>query len=184
MTTGFAAATLAFAALWLACLAYLHVAPTGYSPLRNAVSEYGVGRYAWGYRAQVTFAALSAICLAVALPGHPSKEVVLLCVFAGARIAIAAFPTDLLDGGRWTTTGMIHLRLAAIAFGSICWCASALPRHAGGRPVLGWIASLGALGTFAGLRLQAVRPVLGLLERLFYAAVIAWFFLVAARLLS
>lgn len=183
MTTGFAAATLALAALWLACLVYLHLAPTGYSPLRNAVSEYGVGPYAWGYRAQVTCAALAAICLAVALPGHPRREVALLCAFAAARLAIAAFPTDLLEGGRRTTRGMVHVRLAAVAFASICWCASVLPRHAHGQPLLGWIASTGALGTMVALRAPTLRPVLGLLERLFYAAVLAWFFVVAARLL-
>lgn len=183
MTTGFAAAALAFTGLWLACLVYLHLAPTGYSPLRNAVSEYGVGPYAWGYRAQVTCAALAAVCLAVALPRHPPREVVLLCVFAAARVAIAAFPTDLLHSGGRTVKGLVHLRLAAVAFAAICWCASALPRHAHGQPVLGWIASAGALGTFVGLRAPSVRPVLGLLERIFYAAVLAWFFLVAARLL-
>jgi hypothetical protein len=183
MTVAFAAATLAFAALWLACLDYLHHAPTGYIPLRNAVSEYGVGPHAWGYRAQVTCAAVAAICLAVALPRHPAKEVALLCVFAAARVAIAAFPTDLLDGGRRTTTGLIHLRLAAAAFTAICWCASTLPRREHGQPLLGWIAAAGALGTVVAVRAPGLRPVLGLVERLFYAAVLVWFFLVATRLL-
>ena len=110
-----------FTALWTAALVFLHVAPTGYSPLRNAVSEYGVGRFAWGYRAQVLFAAAAAVCLGVEL--H-RRERVLLFVFAAARAAIAAYPTDLLESGTITRTGRIHLLLAAAAFTSICWAAS------------------------------------------------------------
>jgi hypothetical protein len=169
-------AALAFTGLWLGTLVFLHLAPTGYNPLRNAVSEYGVGRFAWGYRAQVTFAALAAVCLALALPAHDRREIVLLSVFAAARVAIAFFPTDLLGATKRTRTGLIHLVLAATAFVAICWCASALPRHDGGQPILGRIATGGLVG------MVVLRPVLGLLERVFYAAVIAWFFLLAARL--
>lgn len=175
-------AALALTGCWLAALVFLHVAPTGYSPIRNAVSEYGVGRFAWGYRAQVTFAAAAAACLAVALPARDRREIVLLAVFAAARVAIAAFPTDLLGSVRRSRTGGIHLLLAAIAFGTICWCASALSRHGGGQPVLGRIAAAGALGTMVAVRIPGLRPVLGLLERVFYAAIIAWFVVVAARL--
>jgi hypothetical protein len=174
---------LVFTGLWLACLLFLHVAPTGYDPLRNAVSEYGVGRFAWGYRAQVTCAALAALALAAALPAGTRREIALLVVFAAARLAIAAFPTDLLGSERITPTGRVHLLLAAIAFASICWCACALRRADGGQPVLGYVASAGAVGTMLALRrVPELRPVLGLLERIFYAAVVAWFFLVAVRL--
>jgi uncharacterized protein DUF998 len=157
---------------------YLHVAPTGYSPLRNAVSEYGVGRYAWGYRAQVTLAALAAICLAGALPSHPVEQVTLLLVFAAARIAIAFFPTDLLDSREMTRAGRVHLLLAAVAFTAICWCMCVYaPRW------LGYVATVGAVGTFLALRrVPQLRPILGLLERVFYAATIAWFIVNAIRL--
>ena len=52
MTTALAVASLIFTGGCVACLVYLHLAPTGYSPVRNAVSEYGVGAYARWYRAQ------------------------------------------------------------------------------------------------------------------------------------
>lgn len=168
-------AALIFTALWLATLVFLHLAPTGYSPLRNAVSEYGVGRFAWGYRAQVTFAALAAISLAVELHGLLR---VLLLVFAGARIAIAFFPTDPITTTEWSTTGRVHVLLAAIAFASICWAACSDEYE----PWLGYVATAGALGTFLGLRrVPQLRPVVGLLERFFYAAIIAWFFVVAVK---
>jgi hypothetical protein len=62
-----AAIAFAFASLCVACLVVLRVAPTGYSPLRNAVSEYGVGRYASWYRAQAACAGVAAVFLGAAL---------------------------------------------------------------------------------------------------------------------
>lgn len=165
-----------FTSLWVAALVFLHLAPTGYSPLRNAVSEYGVGRFAWGYRAQVWFAAAAAVCLGVEL--H-RRERALLFVFAGARAAIAAYPTDRLDSGTLTRTGTIHLLLAFVAFASICAAATAKRWE----PALGYIAIVGAVGTSLAIRrVPQLRPALGLFERLFYAAIIAWFFVVAARI--
>jgi len=139
------------------------------------VSEYGVGRFAWGYRAQVLLAAAAAVCLGIELHGH---ERVLLFVFAAARAAIAAYPTDLLDSGTLTHTGRIHVLLAAVAFTAACWAASSKRWE----PALGFIATAGAIGTVLAIRrFPQLRPVLGLLERIFYAAIIAWFFVVLAR---
>jgi hypothetical protein len=67
-----AALALAFTAACVASLTYLHLAPTGYSPVRNAVSEYGVGRYARWDGIQASCTGLAALCLAVAL-GHPRR---------------------------------------------------------------------------------------------------------------
>jgi hypothetical protein len=50
-------------------------------------------------------------------------------------------------------------------------------------PWLGYVATAGAIGTVLGLRrVPQLRPYVGLLERVFYAAVIAWFFVVAIRI--
>jgi hypothetical protein len=149
------------------------VAPTGYSPVRDAVSEYGIGRFGWGYRAQVTFTAGAAACLAAALPAHLTREVVLLSVLAAARLGIAAAPLD----ERLTA----HMVLAVVAFACVSWCAIALPRSDGGLPILGYVAVIGAIGTGASVRRRG--GMLGLWERIFYAAAIAWYVVVAARLL-
>lgn len=142
------------------------------------MSEYGVGRFAWGYRIQVTFAAAAAAFLAAALPSGHRRTLVLLGVFGGARLLIGLYPTDLLESGRRTRTGGIHLLLAGAAFAAICWCACTYPPR-----WLGYIATAGAVGTALALRrVPQLRPVLGLLERVFYIAIIAWFFVVAARL--
>lgn len=130
--------------------------------MHDYVSDYSVGRFAWGYKLQVTLAAAAAVALAAALPGHPRRQLVLLLVFAAARAAIAFFPID---------TGRPHRVLAAVAFVAICWCASIHdPRW------LGRVAAAGALGTVF------FRPFNGLFERLFYAAIVAWFVVVAIRL--
>lgn len=155
-------AALALSAAWLAALAFLQGAPTRLSPIRNTVSEYGLGPFAWAYRAQAAFAAGAAACLAGA-----HVETVLLSVLAAARAGLAAAPID--------RRPEVHAALAAVAFTCACWAAFG----AGGEPVLGWLATAGAVGTVASLR---ARGMLGLWQRLFFAAAIAWSFLVAARL--
>jgi len=176
-----AALALACTAACGACLVYLHIAPTGYSPVRNAVSEYGVGRYARWYGLQATCAGVAAICLAVAL-GHPRRVVVLLAILAAARIAIGWFPTDTLASFQPTRRGGIHLLLALVAFTAAPWAAIALGRAQHGEPWLGWVMAAFALGTMISLR-SALRPWFGLVERGYYVAMLAWLALVSARLI-
>lgn len=107
-------------------------------------------------------AAWAAACLAAA-----HVEPVLLSVLAAARVGLAAAPVD--------RHVEVHAVLAAVAFTCACWAAFA----AGGEPVLGWLAVAGVAGTVLSLR---ARGMLGLWQRLFFAAAIAWSFLVAAQL--
>jgi hypothetical membrane protein len=176
-----AAFALAFTAACTACLVYLHLAPTGYSPVRNAVSEYGVGRYAHWYGLQATCTGLASICLAIAL-GHPRRVVTLLAVLAAARIAIGWFPTDTLESGRPTPRGGIHLLLAIVAFTAAPWAAITLSRAQHGAPWLGRVMAALAVGTMISLR-TSLRPWLGLVERGYYVAMLAWLTVVSARLL-
>lgn len=69
MIVAAAALALACTAGCVTCLVYLHLAPTGYSPLRNAVSEYGVGAYAHWYQAQAAAAGLAGLAL-----GGPRRD--------------------------------------------------------------------------------------------------------------
>src|SRR4051794_39455494 len=124
MTTVLALIALLATIVWAGILVTLHVLPTGYAPVRNAVSDFGVGRYRSYYRAQTTVAAAAAIALSaglgVGLDPAPTLVVVLLLVFAAARLAIPSFPTD-LDRSRPTRAGRVHILLAGAAFGSIAW---------------------------------------------------------------
>jgi hypothetical protein len=164
-----AAASLVVTGLCIGCLLYLHLAPTGYSPLTQAVSRYGVGKYARWYQAQAACAGVAGILLAVALR-HPRHVVVLLVVFGIARLAITQFPMDTARGP--------HALLAVAAFGSVTSAAIRLSSSLHGTPALGW-AMLAAL--LAGILLR--RVAFGLAERAFYAAMLVWLGLVATRLL-
>ena len=170
MTTAFAAGALAFTAACFACLVYLHVVRIpGYSPVRQTVSEYGLTAHSAWYRAQVRCAAAAAVCLAVAL-GHPRRVVVLLCVFAAARLAISFFPIRSVE----------HVLLALVTFVSIAAAATGLKRPEHGLPALGW-AMAALLVLFVVVR-RGGLGIGGLVERGFYAASLAWLALVAARL--
>lgn len=165
----------------LACFGVLvavHLRPTGYDPLRDAVSDYGVGPSLPYYRAQTAAMALAAISIAVALARAvdpaPKRAIVLLCVFAAARLAIPFFPTD-LDRTHRTGTGAIHALLAAIAFGAVAWAAATRPDR------LGWIVVATAVAMAVSLRTR--MPYFGLVERAFYAATLAWLSLVAVSLI-
>jgi len=176
-----AALALAFTGACVGCLVYLHLAPTGYSPVRNAVSEYGVGAYARWYGLQATCTGLAAVCLAVALRS-PRRVVVLLAVLAAARIAIGWFPTDTLASGRRTYRGGIHLLLALVAFTAAPWAAIALKHAEHGEPWLGRVMAALAVATMLSLR-TSLRPWFGLVERGYYVAMLSWLTLVSVRLL-
>jgi uncharacterized protein DUF998 len=180
------------AALTLACAAALvrvHLLPTGYRPVANAVSDYGVGPYRWWYRAQTAAMAYATLFVAagIARVTHPvPKELVfLLIVFAAARLAIPSFPTD-LDRTRPTLVGLEHLLLAGIAFAAIAW-ASAIASdrvHWLHRflVVEGWVIVVTAIACGVAM-LRLLQPFtasfFGALERVFYAAVLVWLFVVS-----
>jgi hypothetical protein len=180
-------ATLALAATLTSfgVLVAVHLRPTGYDPLRDAVSDYGVGPSLPYYRAQTAAMALAAIFVAAALAKTvdpaPKRAIVLLCMFAAARLAIPFFPTD-LDRTRRTGTGVIHGLLAALAFGTVAWAAATLPDrvHWTGLAPLGWIVVATAIAMAFSLRARVAY--FGLVERLFYAATLAWLAFVAVRL--
>jgi hypothetical protein len=186
VTTVLATAAAGFTLLCLACLVWLHIAPTGYSAVGNAVSEYGVGDDARWYRGQATCAGIAGLLLAGALANEfdpaPRLAIALLCVFGVTRIAIPWFPTDLIRSGETTGTGRIHLLLAAVAFASVSWAACDLGRNEDGEPVLGYVMAATAAATFVAIRTPRLQPILGLVERAFYAAMLTWFFLVSYRL--
>lgn len=196
VTTLLAAGSAVFAAGCLGCLVALHLLPTGRSATRNAVSEYGVGRYAWLYRAQAALLGIAGILLALALrngvPAVSTRVVVELVVFGLARIAIGWYPTDLIGSRERTRTGLIHVVLAIVAFAAISFAAIHLGRElddvAGWAGVcrviraLGWLMVVTAVGTTVAIRVPQLRPWVGLVERGFYAAALTFFFVTTIAL--
>jgi hypothetical protein len=182
MTTALAVLALAATAVWSAVLVGVHLRPTGYDPLRNAVSDYGVGAHREWYRAQTAASAVAALFLLGAFAAGtdaPWWELLLLAAFAAARLAIPWFPTD-LDRTRPTPTGRVHVLLAGVAFASIAIAAGNTPDQLAPR-TLQWAVVVTAIAVAWTLRLR--YPLFGLVERLFYAATVTWFFWTAGALL-
>lgn len=139
----------------------LHLLPTGLSPVRNAVSQYGISRYRSGYRVQTI--------------GHAVAG-------AGAAVGVAALP------GRGTVpivlsrTGGRHGLLAAAAFGSVALAAAGVSRLLGRDgidPAMGVLSGALAvvmLGTLLAMAMdrRAGAAHFGLIERGFYLAVTVW----------
>jgi hypothetical protein len=102
-------------------LVVLHLVPSDLSPLRNAVSQYGISRYRLGYWVQTHGYALAGFGAAIgisALSGHNTVEVALCVTFGISRALINWFPMD-EPGTEPTMTGRRHGLLAFIAFGSV-----------------------------------------------------------------
>jgi hypothetical protein len=188
-----AAGVIALAALAVvvASLAYLHLALTGLSPVRNAVSQYGISRLRTGYRVATIAFAASAVALAVGIEravshaGRVMPVLVLLGVFAAARAVISWFPMD-EPGAPRTPTGRTHGLLAIAAFCSVALAAGRLGSTlAGGgerwhdlsqtSTVLSWAMALFLVGMWLRRSIPALAARFGLIERGFYVMAIAWF---------
>ena len=158
-------------------LVRLHVLPTGLSPVRDAVSDYGWTPFHRNYRAMVVLFGASGLFLGLGL-GASTDAVALywLWIYGAARIAIAWFMTD-ENPPPLSRAGRIHLVLAFTAFASIA-LAGANVRWSSEPtliPPLGTALWIVAVLTFLAMVLPvARRTVFGLVERALYVATIAW----------
>ncbi len=171
-----------------AILVALHFLPTGLSPIRYAVSDYGWTAYHTGYRAMVVLQGAGAILVAVGLGSETdATSLGWLYVYGVSRLLISGFMTDREPESRrsLTTTGRIHLLLAGTAFLSIAVAASHIDWT--GKPAflgpLGWVVSATAIATGAAILVTPIRrAAFGLIERALYAAAITWLIAVAASI--
>lgn len=187
MTAAGVIALLALAAT-VASLGWLHAKPTGLSPVRNAVSQYGITAFRAGYRAATIAFGAAGIALAVgvgeALAGRGKAVVILLVIFAIARGAISWFPMD-APGADRTSTGQTHGLLAMAAFAGVTLAAFRLASVLSGQdrwhslaPVSATLAIVMAAFLIAMVTarfLPAVRARFGAIERGFYLSAITWF---------
>ena len=191
---------LAATAVGVGALVVLHVLPTGLSPMRNAVSQYGITRYRLGYRIQtIAFAVAggaAAVGLAEAAPGRARAIIALVIVFALARLVISWFPMDEPDGER-TNHGSMHgliaivtflaIAIAAIRLGSIAKQVPGWTTLATVSSVIAWlmVASLIAMMVVrrGDRETHSTRSYFGAVERIFYLALVAWFALVGVGLM-
>jgi hypothetical protein len=189
--------TLAGTASSFFTLIALHLLPTGLSPLRNAVSQYGITRFRAGYRLQTMSMGVAAIAAAIGIREVGSAGgtliVALLVVCGAARLAISWFPMDPPDSER-TETGRRHgllaiaafatTAIAAIRLGEILDRAEVWRRVSGAVTGLGYGMAVALIALGASRRTESFRGYFGLVERAFYAGAIAFFAIVGVQLLQ
>jgi hypothetical protein len=195
----FGAVTLASTAVAFAALVALHLLPTGLSPWRAAVSQYGISAYRAGYRVMTISMGIAGVAAAAGFAeSHvggravAAGAVVSLVVFGCARIVISWFPMD-APGAERTAHGTAHWLLAVVTFAAIASAAFELrralsaatpPDHshiAGLVHWLSWLLLVAVAATVIARRAPALREWFGTPERLIYVGIFA--FLTAAGIL-
>src|SRR4051812_1781800 len=150
----------------------MHTLPTGLSPVRDAISDYGTTVFHVYYRAMAIMLGAGAAFLALALndAGDVSRRgLVWLWIFAGARLAIAGFMT-VRPGRRMTTQARIHLLLAAAAFTSIAFAAPTISGDLELAQPLATLVIVTAVATLVTRAVPRLGEVFGAVERGLYAA--------------
>lgn len=180
-------------AIGAGALLLLHVLPTGYHPIRDAVSDYAIGRYRGWFWVFATAGAVSGLALAQSDPPKPTLAVAMLLLSGAARFLIPLFPTDQSGSRFQTAKGTIHMVLAVIIFASIAVAASSL----GGTLVhesawyavkglvngwLPWVITATAIGSGLAIGAPRLQRIFGLIERLYYLSSITWFLVVSIEL--
>ena len=184
-------------AIGTGALIALHVLPTGYNPIRDAVSDYAIGRYRPLFWVFATSGAVAGLALAIALarsnPPKPTLTIVMLVLSGVARFLIPVFPTDQAGSRFQTLKGTIHMVLAIAIFASIAVAASNLGSTLGHEtawhPVKGlvdgwlpWVITATAIATGLAIAGPRLKRVFGLIERLYYLSSITWFLVVSIEL--
>ena len=177
-------------------LVVLHLLPTGYNPVRDAVSDYGVGPYRGWFWLQAVAGGVGCLALGIALAQlHPFTPT------PGGRGAdrdrrVPAVHPVLRHrpgGSRFQTRhGIIHMILAVIAFGGLVWAATGLwstLRHypawqgaEGALTIIPWIMLGSVIAVVLAIARPRLKPFFGVFERLFYLSSIPWVLIVAIDL--
>jgi hypothetical protein len=181
-----AAAELALVAVAAALLVRLHLLPTGISPVREAISDYGTTPFHRNYRAMVVALGVGAILLALALGRETDAgSLYWLWIFGASRVAIAGFMTD-RDPPPFTGEGRIHWLLATVAFTSIAFAGSDIDWTGapGALRPLGYAVVATAVATLVTRVAVPLRAVFGLAERALYVAFLAWLAIAAIDVIS
>lgn len=199
IAAGFLAAVSLVATVgYLAVMAHLHVVPTGYNPIRHAVSDYGVGRYRSLFNTALYLSSVAVLALDFALiegvgsPPLATRYFIYLLLIPLARIGMTLFPTN-LEGQKLTRIGRLHYLCAIAAFTLTYMTISGMTPALRALDPTGWArAPLGgtawivapALALVVVTMIRPLRRIFGLFERTFLLATNLWFALAAALLIS
>lgn len=187
--------------LWCARLVAfiaLHIVPSPYSAIRNAVSDYAVGptRALSSVMTWVTAAAWASLAAAVwvGYPGWPDRTGIVTALIALAVIFVALpFVPTSLEGEKPSAIGRLHLLLAVAWFAVSYGCMGNFIRLLADRPettlttaiaILSWVALVGLVALVVSLLLPGLRRrTFGISERAFILAV-SFFYLCVAMLMA
>lgn len=178
-------------AMAIGLLGWLHRAAPEHHPLHDAVSLYGAGVSAAGFRLYVHLgtAGIALFTWLVHLQRNaavPPVVVFSLVVLLAARVAIAAVPTD-AKGEKSSARGRAHLALAVIVFAAGYTALdnatpsfAALPFFAA-LSVLRWVCA-GSLVAVVATMLLPGKRYFGLAERGFLVSMLLWFLVASLSL--
>ena len=163
----------------------LHFEPTGYDPLRQAVSDYGVGRFAVEMQLGFFAGGISLVSLALAFAladeGRVLKLGSLLLLIGGVALFIAGgFPTD-IAGAAATLHGTIHSSLSLVVFTSAPIGMLLVSYGNGRRWFWTTMSALAAAGGFFAATLILSLDAGGVAERLFILVLLLWWFAASWR---
>ena len=198
MTTTLATAALVAGLVRLLLFGALHAIPSGYSPVRNPVSDYAVGRTRPVAAAMTWVTVLLWLALAGAvwfgLDDWSDRGFVTggLVVLAAIFLVLPLVPTD-LEGSPRTRRGVAHYVLAIAWFAVSYSLMGNLVRYADAHwsdglastlAPLRMVALVSLIALVCALVLPKLRPFFGLAERVFIVAVFVFYLVVAIGLLT
>jgi hypothetical protein len=173
----------------------LHVLPTGFQPIQDPVSNYGVNRYGVLYRSQAFSSGICAACLLAIFAGAglilPVWGIVALVGYSLSRMLIVFFPTDIKPP--YTLTGTIHAILATLTFAGIAFAAGILTPAL--TSLAGWsnigselraaalLTDVAAIVFIIVLAVHTFQQIVGLIERFLYLGTLLWLGIIFVHLL-
>jgi hypothetical protein len=178
------------------CLIALHFLPTGWEPVADPVSNYGVSRYRRLYQIQAFSSGVCAACLWLWFAGAgialPVWGTICLAFYALSRMLIIFFPTDVQPPR--TPTGTVHMILATFTFAGIALAAGTLTTSLASTAIwakFGWelraaarLTDLAAIGFVVVFAVRPLRRIAGLVERGIYLGALVWLGFVLGPLLG
>lgn len=171
----------------------LHAFPTGYSVLRNPLSDFATGNYRVLMIIAFLLLGIGVLVLDAGLAKGlgSGKRIALgvffIAVFGASRLLVAFFPSD-VDGAERTVAGRLHTLFSAFGFLAVPLAAIILTpvfdriyERVAWASVYSTLRRLELIVVILALvlwitRLKSLRIVFGLVERLFYASTLAWLF--------